>query len=80
MTNKSTLRIAIPEVSTRNWKFIKDLPFTPEEIVTICHRYCDAQDHAKNYRVKAATNAKADKAELARLKALFEANKVEVEG
>lgn len=57
MTTK--LVIPVPPVTSRTWKFIEDLPYTPEQIVAIVHRYCDAQDHAKNYRVNRAARVKA---------------------
>lgn len=66
MTN---IKIAIPDVTTRTWKNMKDIQqvFTDEQIVTIVHRYCDSQDHAKNYRVNAAARVKAMKARLEEL-------------
>lgn len=57
MTKK--LEIAVPPVSARTWKFIEDVPFSPEEIVAIIHRYCDAQDHAKAYRARRSEKVKA---------------------
>lgn len=72
--SKSTLKITVPPAEERDWTTLDETPFTAEEILTIVHRYCDAQDHAKNYRVKAAQAAKDLKAEHARLKALLEAN------
>lgn len=56
MTNN--IKITVPDVTTRDWKLVEDLPFTAEEIVTIVHRYCDAQDHAKKYRVRVAAKNK----------------------
>lgn len=55
----TTLKIKIPQAEMRNWKFIEDVPFTSEEIMEIIHRYCDAQDHAKSYRVRRAEHVKA---------------------
>ena len=61
----TTMKIKVPSAIARTgWKFIEDLPFTAEEIVEIVGRYCDAQDHAKNYRVRRAESFKVMKAEL----------------
>lgn len=57
----SQIKITVPDVTARTWKSLKDVQavFTDQEILTMVHRYCDAQDHAKNYRVNRAAKIKA---------------------
>lgn len=57
----TTLKIAVPQTQTRTWKTLEEVlkTFTPEEVVQIVHRYCDAQDHALKYRQRRAARIKA---------------------
>lgn len=61
-----TLKIAVPPVETREWKTLEELraKFSDQEIVEMAHRYCDAQDHARRYRVNRAARIKAMEAQL----------------
>ena len=59
--SKQQIKITVPGISARNWKTLVEVKavFSEEEIVTMVHRYCDAQDHARNYRQKHAERVKA---------------------
>lgn len=61
MSDNTTLKITVPDVTKRNWKTLKEVSatFTEDELVAIVHRYCDTQDHAKTYRVRRAAKIKA---------------------
>lgn len=58
--------IEIPHISSRTWKTLDEIKkvYNEQEIVQIVHRYCDSQDHAKNYRQRAKSKVDAMKAAL----------------
>lgn len=50
---RKQIKIAVPPLSERlEWQELGDLPFDAEVIMEIVQRYCDSQDHAKNYRLR----------------------------
>lgn len=60
-TTTEQIKISVPDVTTRDWRSLAELKtvFSEAEIVAMCHRWCDTQDHAKRYRVRAAARVKA---------------------
>lgn len=63
MRTKKQVKITVPPMEERlEWEFLDDMPFDAPTIVEIVHRYCDAQDHAKNYRTRRADEFKMLKA------------------
>lgn len=64
---KSGVKIVVPPTLQRNWETLDEMPFTIEQIVEIVHRWCDAQDHAKNYRQRRAAKDKMLKMRVAEL-------------
>lgn len=68
-SSSTTIKISVPSINARNWASMAEVKavFSDEEIVTMVHRYCDAQDHARNYRVRRAEEFKALKARVAEI-------------
>ena len=65
---KSTMKISVPELLVRkDWTSIEDTGWDQATIFEIVMRYCDAQDHAKSYRTRAALKTKLLKAQLEKL-------------
>lgn len=80
MSTKSTMKISVPAQATRlTWTSIEDTPFSAEEIFEIVQRYCDSQDHAKNYRHKAALKVKLLKARMEQIELLASKSGMSVE-
>lgn len=72
MSTKSTMKISVPSLNDRvKWISLEDsmrqTGWTPDVIFEIVQRYCDSQDHARNYRLKASAKSKLLKARLAQL-------------
>lgn len=67
-TKRIQLKITVPDLPTRlAWETLEDLPWPPEVIFEIVMRYCDTQDHAKNYRKRSALKTQLLKARLDQL-------------
>lgn len=63
MRTKKQMKITVPPMEERlEWVNMEDLPYDAEVIMEIVHRYCDSQDHAKNYRTRRADEFKMLKA------------------
>lgn len=58
--SQETLKIRVPSPTARNWKTMAEIKavFSDDEIITMVHRYCDSQDHAKAYRQRRADKVK----------------------
>lgn len=63
------LVVKVPDITTRTWTTLEQIQsvFTEQELVQIVHRYCDSQDHAKNYRQNVKERIQAMKDKLAEL-------------
>lgn len=57
------MRIVVPQAQERTWKTLEQVltAFSKEQVLEIVHRYCDAQDHARNYRQRAQQKQRAMK-------------------
>lgn len=65
---KSTMKITVPALMVRkDWTSLSDTGWDEATIFEIVMRYCDAQDHAKSYRTRAALKTKLLKAQLEKL-------------
>lgn len=59
MSNKPTVKITVPALALRvKWTSLVDTGWDEGTLLEIVQRYCDAQDHAKNYRQRAAAKRK----------------------
>lgn len=68
MSTKSTMKISVPPMALRlTWTSLADTGWNDDVIFEIVQRYCDAQDHAKSYRTKAALKTKLLKLQLEKL-------------
>lgn len=57
MTTK--MIIAVPAAEVRSgWKKLADTQLSADVVLEIVQRYFDAQEHARNYRQRAASKAK----------------------
>jgi hypothetical protein len=74
----TTLKIKITPIGQRTWTSLDAIRkvYTEEEMVTMIHRYQDAQDHAIDYRKKAQVKTKTMKARLAQLEAMAAAGEL----
>lgn len=80
MSSKPTLKISVPSKDVRyQWTQLSDLPWTPDVILEIVQRYCDSQDHAKNYRHRAQLKAKLLKARFSQIELLAKASGMTVD-
>jgi hypothetical protein len=65
MSTKSTMKISVPVLTERvKWTSLASTGWDEATIFEIVQRYCDAQDHARNYRLRAAAKGKLVRAAL----------------
>lgn len=52
MAAAGSIQVSVPEVSERSWTTLDELreAFSDQEIVTMVHRYCDAEQYRREYR------------------------------
>ena len=77
---KSTMKITVPSLLVRkDWTSLEDTGWDAATLFEIVMRYCDAQDHAKSYRTRAALKVKLLKARMEKIDELAAASNMTVE-